>query len=201
MAGGGAAQAVPPQNPARGPRGGRLAPGLPKVGGTCPDARPNPARPQGSEQSGRPRPPRFRPVSRRVSRGGGRSGRGTQLATSEAGSRQAELSCLGPRAQGSLRSCLLPPREARASPRLWGTAAAASLSPQPTPLWSGARADADAAARPRAPPAARPAHRAPARGRALWPRARALSSACWCPRGASRRPARIATLTLKLGVA
>lgn len=165
--GGGAARAVPPPILAR---GARLEPGRPKAGSTCPDARPNPAQPDGSERSRRRRPPRLRPVSPRVSRGGGHFGRGTRSATSEAGSRQAELSCLAPRARGSLRSCLLPLREARASPRLWG-AAAASLSPEPTQPRSGARADADAdaAARPRAPLVARPAHQAPARGRPSGP--------------------------------
>lgn len=96
----------------------RCAPGRPSGGGTCPDASPDPARPDGSERSGRPRPPRLRPVSRRVSWGGGHSGRGTRPAAPEAGSRQAELSRLGPRAQGLLRSRLLPRREARASLRL-----------------------------------------------------------------------------------
>lgn len=94
--------------------GRRRAPGRPSGGGTCPDARRDPTR---SKRSGRPRPPRLRPVSRRVSWGGGHSGRGTRPAAPEAGSRQAELSRLRTRAQGLLHSRLLPRREARASLR------------------------------------------------------------------------------------
>lgn len=134
--------------------GGRHLPGR--------SSQPGPAR--RSERSGPPRPPRFRPVSLRVSRGGGHFGGETRRATSEAGSRQAELSRFGPRARGFLHTYLLPRREARASPWLRGAAAAAAACLLPPSLPSPhslalARAptphSARALPRPRAPLSAR----------------------------------------------
>lgn len=114
--------------------GGRHLPGR--------SSQPGPAR--RSERSGPPRPPRFRPVSLRVSRDGGHFGGETRRATSEAGSRQAELSRFGPRARGFLHTYLLPRREARASPWLRGAAAAAAACLPPSPahtasLWRARR--------------------------------------------------------------
>lgn len=163
--------------------GGRHLPGR--------SSQPGPAR--RSERSGPPRPPRFRPVSLRVSRGGGHFGGETRRATSEAGSRQAELSRFGPRARGFLHTYLLPRREARASPWLRGAAAAAACLP-PSPahtasLWRARRR--------RTAPAHSPGRalrsRALARRRPLWPRARALGAARRRPGGARGHAARFAT--------
>lgn len=142
-------------------------------------AAPQPGRtgPNGADARGPRRP---RPVSPRVSRGGGHSGPGKRPAPARRPAARPSCPAGAPR---PLRSRPLPLRQARASPRLWGAAASLAAptytslgpprarTPTPTrsaPALSGRSRSLARAPRARAPLAAR------SRGRTLWPRARAL---------------------------